>query len=357
MIRRSLAIVILMKYTLNFFLFMAILLSGCTGSNSIPTPAASVTPEAKFTDEPPLPTSTAAATSPSPTLNPTQQVVSTLVHSTLIARSTEAVATDQAYNHLIAEFPDSCQSINSSLSPNGTWLATDCPLERDFRILNHDKYAKIYISYDVLFKDEALLNKTGYISPLFWSRDGLYFFFSKQVCCDYTESLSNSGQLYRFDLDTYEHQEVVSGDHNYFSFSPNKNIFIHIPDDVTGSGNPLTLNIINIKTLQKTSLPLTAFEQAGFIVWERSSNEIAMMVKTGSNADGNENFSVIIINLVNAVTQSIIANSKSPVVPLDWSSKNIITIRKDPCLEDQANNCMSEFLYYDTKLGEFTSQP
>jgi len=122
-------------------------------------------------------------------------------------------------------------------------------------------------------------------------------------------------------------------------------------------GKPLTLNIVDIYSLQKKSLVLPDYEQAGFVVWNRSGSAFVMMTRTGKREDDSAKYSLVSVDLISAVTKPLMDNSPFPLVPVDWSFNNVITVRKDQCAGESAEGCMSEFLYYDLKSGKFVPKP
>jgi hypothetical protein len=193
------------------------------------------------------------------------------------------------------------------------------------------------------------------VQPLFWTSDGRYLFFTQHVCCIDTDAFGWDGALIRLNLNTGEAQVLISGHMNYFSFSPEGNTLIHIPNDHAGGGMPLIINVMDTKTWSQTRLSFNDYEQAGSLIWAPDESGFALTTKIGNYYAGGEVFSVIVVGFSSGSSKIIFTQNSTFVGPVDWSEENVITL-VESCNQlqvDDFNDCANQFLFYDLNSETF----
>jgi hypothetical protein len=343
-----------MKQNSIIFLLCCIFIAGCV----------SVTAEAVY---PPATLNTAAITispvkslipsktlTPSPTLGLTSQAATTMIAGTRIVQTAQSSETQEKIAAVNSEFLEICESRNPSLSPDENWLAQDC-FSNQFMVSSRESSRTIVISYQEIMELTGDAMRISNVQPLFWTADGRYLFFTQHVCCIDTDAFGWDGALLRLNLNTGEAQVLISGHMNYFSFSPNGNTLIHIPNDHAGGGMPLIINIMDTKAWSQTRLLFSDYEQAGSLVWAPDESGFTLTTKIGNYYAGGEEFSVIVVDFSSGSSKIIFTQNSTFVGPVDWSEDNIVTL-VESCNQlqvDDFNDCANQFMFYDLNAETF----
>lgn len=317
-----------MKKCLYLLLLFIFALFGCgeTAATKIPTTA---TNRHTSTNLPGTPTATlllptATPQSPMATLDPTLEVVLTLYRQTQEAGEIEAQATAQALQSFEELFKGMCY-YQSNLSPDGNWLAQDCLSENKFQVIKKNALTVWTVEYKQIFES---VEGAGSISPVYWTKDGGYLYFSRLDCCADNDTMSNGNMLYRMDLKNGQWKMVIDGYFNYYSFSPTSRRLLYILNDQAVTGNPLVVHVMDIISGSETKFDFPAFEQAGVVVWKEDGLQFAMTVKTGNVFDENELFSIVVIDLKEGSSKTIVADNKKALSVVQWSNDDVLTIEK-----------------------------
>lgn len=341
------------KNSIIFFVY-SIFIAGCISH----TPESTYNPVALVTETitvSPTPQVFRTRTfAPSPALGLTRQVAATMIESTRIVQTAQSNEEQEKIAAVKSEFSEICESCNASLSPDENWLAQDC-LSNQFMVSSREGSRSIVISYRKITELTGERMRISNVQPLFWTRDGRYLFFTQHFCCIDTDAFGWDGALIRLNLNTGESQVLISGHMNYFSFSPDGNTLIHIPNDHAGGGRPLIINVMDTKTWSQTRLSFSDYEQAGSLVWPPDESGFALTTKIGNYYVGGEVFSVIVTDFSSGSSKIIFTQNSTFVGPIDWSKDNVITL-VESCNQlqvDDFNDCVNQFMFYDLNSETF----
>lgn len=354
-----------MRKYLIIFLLLATIVIGCNTTGVItptamPHPSSTLTPFVSKTKTL-IPTLTSIPTkTPTvvPTLNATQEVVSTIFKSTAVVEATQTFIAQEAIQTAKLDLNNDCNAWHISLSPDKKWLARDCQRDNVFRVSKIDGSMNFEISHEEisnLVLEDSSNAYVGDVFPLFWSSDGRFLFFSEDICCVDTDAYGSSDSLFRLNLQTGAWSEVISGGANYFKFSLLGQKLIHIPNDISGAGMPVIINIIDLETWSQEHILLNDNEQAGSVVWSPDENNIVLVAKTGNVYDDNQKFSIIVLDLIKKSSRVI--SYPDYMYPVNWFEDNIIVLLGVSCIKDNPYSCYDVFLFYDMNLEKFISSP
>lgn len=348
------------KWVFTSVLF-AIVLFGCSEATKVVTPEKIVNIPTniptKAATASRLPTATRKPNTPTPTLNPTIQVASTLYEQTQIAQREDDQATQQAMNGFRNTFKGMCDNApyQTDLSPDGNWLAQDC-FQDKFQVIGKDNSVIWVVKYDQMFETEGMY---GAIFPIHWAGKDNFLYFSQYTCCVDNDTMSNGNMLYRLDLKTGDWKMIMDGYFNHYSFSPTGRRLLYISDDQAATGKPLVVHIRDLSLGTEKEFNFPEFEQAGAVFWNEDGTRLAITAKTGNIFAENQLFSIVEINVKDDTSKVIMLNNKGRVWVTNWSDDDILTIKKYSYYgTDNQYYEIAEQIYYDLTSNEFiTSIP
>jgi hypothetical protein len=338
------------KYLILLLLFVPVL-SGCGGTATrgpaqIPTRPQ---PEATATLTP-FPTRTH---SPTKTFEPTLAAAATFYRQTQEAEEVGARATVQALDEYQRVFGGECGSYIAfmSVSPDGNWLAQDCSYDK-LQVINKNSSVIWEVDYKDIFDP---IEQSGSVYPLYWTRNSSYLYFTSRFCCADTDTMSNGDMLYRMDLSTGEWKMLIDGYFNYYSFSPTGRRLLYILNDQAHPDGPfLVLHIMDLSTGEEAKYEFPQFEQAGNVTWKADGLHLAMMTKTGNYFDENVLFSIVLLDVRDGRSETLIADDPNAPAMVDWSDDDILTVESFAYLGPDGSGhyySLVERRYYDLKIG------
>jgi len=335
-------------------MLFAFILIGCGRVGITGLPAATIAALTKIpnTATLPLPAITPGPNTPTLTPDPTLQVVATLYKQTQVANDLSAQATQRAMDGFRKTFNGMCENIDlqTSLSPDGKWLAQDCPLDR-FQVIRKDNSVVWAVKYEQIFES---IEGAGAIFPVHWANDGSYLYFTQVGCCADNDSMRTGNMLYRMDLGTGEWKMIVSGYFNHYSFSPTGRRLLYILNDQASTGKPLVVHILDLNPGTEKKIEFSDFEQAGYVLWKEDGTRLVMTAKTGNVFEGNQLFSIIEIDIKEDSSRVIIQKSRDIAKVIDWSATDVLTIEKYsyPGTGDQYYS-IAEHSYFELNTNAF----
>lgn len=345
-----------MKKCIFSFTLLILVLFGCKGTTTTKVPEITVatTIEIPVTTAATLLLATATFEPSVPTQipNPTLQTAATLRQQTQEANDLSSRATQTAMDGFRNVFKGMCDNddFQTDLSPDGNWLAQDCPLDR-FQVIKKDNSVTWVVEYEQIFES---VEGAGYIFPIYWSKDNNYLYFTQIGCCADNDSMRTGNMLYRMDLGTGEWNMIIGGYFNHYSFSPTGRRLLYILNDQAATGNPLVVHILDINFGSEGRFEFPNLEQAGMVIWSEDGTKLAMTAKTGNVFDENEMFSIIEIDVKEVTSKIIIPDSKDRLRVVQWSDSNVLTIEKQSYYGTNGQYYdIAEQTYYDLNLREF----
>ena len=318
-----------------------------TAMTPLPTIDATFTPSKQITE----------TLEPAGTMEPTFAYLATAQEATFNAHRIQVVETKQAISDLAKVHTQMCgfQLGGVFVSPNGKWIATDCRFDADsFRVFETSGNPVWEIPYSAIF--EYYPDFLGSVRVLHWSADGNYLYFVNNACCPHTDTMSNGDALYRLNLQTGDWNLVIPGNFNYYSFSPTERHLVYILNDQANANDVVHVHVVDLVSEKEEIIDAGNFEQAGQAFWKHDGQQFALTAQTGNIYDENRRFSLIVLNLQNRVSRTIILDSAESLTLIDWSTDNILTIRTVKIME-YAGYYVNYFgtLYYDLNVDQFIS--
>lgn len=330
-------------------------------NTATPQPSSTITPFVSKTRTcipslTPAPTKTPTLV---PTLNPTEKAVATIVEATSVVKATQSAVLQVEIQTAQKISGNDCETSRVKLSPDEKWMARDCGRDDGFRVSSSDGTKLFVISYsDVSDLLGFTSSDTWYVDniyPLHWTEDGRFLFFSEYICCVDTDAFGWDDDLFRLNLITGEWSRLINGTANYYDFSPAGEKMIYIPFDRSGFGQPVIINILDLETWSQNQILLQDYEQAGSVVWSPDEKSIVLVAKTGNIYDGNQKYSIVIMDLVTDSYKVI--SYPYHIYPVSWSENNVITLISVSCAKDNPYSCYDVFLFYDLNIEGFVYAP
>lgn len=243
-------------------------------------------------------TLTRAPSQPSEPANTLTPVPPTVPIATLNAR-----ATLEAFGILCDDF-ETDSNRHGKISPDGKWISISCGYKRNQTLIvqNQDGVRWVFDFAD--FVDPSLQDVMGRFTPLAWSPDNRFFYFSKVI--GYSgggnQCFSGGGDygLYRLHLDTGTLVTFISSDGQDFPgdkirFSPTNEYYAVNRDGVTIrnilSGNETKIDVSGVMEMtwspdgkflafSVASCGETLVESSSIFVWDSSTNQTQVLFST-----------------------------------------------------------------------------
>ena len=316
-----------------FFLIFVLVSCGSAQPTSHPTAIPTIFFADTFTPQP-TPTITltvTASTTPTPSITYTPLPSATMdltraafdaYHApTEAAEATSVPLTEEARATTNAAFPEACGYQYPSVSPDGNWLADDCG---EFHVVSRNGQKKIVITHKELAPPDTYVSD---VIPYYWSKDSQNLYFTPRFCCADTDANGWGGPLYRLDLRSSKWAKMIGGGFfNYYSFSPTGRRLLYIPHD-QGSGPPVELHIIDLKSGADQKLNLNSFEQAGWVLWKPDGTSFVISGQVGNFYEENRQFALLLVSLDDlSITELVSLGKHNELYATDWSNDDVLTI-------------------------------
>lgn len=344
------------SYSLAVAFIVIVLLASC-GINTFQTPVTIVsstenTPtQVKQTAEVAVASQTLTGT-----MEPTFAYWATAQESGFDAQSTQVVETKQAISDLSAQYSQMCghQLEGVFTSPDGNWVASDCRFDGDFFRVFHTRGNQIWdVPYSAIF--EFYPEFLGSVRALHWSSDGNYLYFSNSSCCADTDATTNGDALYRLNLQTGDWILLIPGIFNYYSFFPDGNRLVYLLNNQAGVNKLIILHLLDLDTGQEELIDVGNFEKA-WVVWNHDGMQLALTAQTGNAYSDDRKFALVVVDLLQKKSQTIIQLTKAGLGVTAWSNDDILTISRSTVMEDNGYYVNAvDVMFYDLKINRFVT--
>ncbi|MDL1943576.1 hypothetical protein FBQ99_14680 [Chloroflexi bacterium CFX2] len=247
-----------------------------------------------------LPTKTLTRT-PSQTPEPTK--ILTPVPHTIPVATLNAEATLEAFSNLCDEF-ETDSSRYGKISPDGKWISISCGYKRNQTLIVQNQNGVKWVFDFTDFIDPSLEGVMGRFTPLAWSPDNRFLYFSKVM--GYSgggnQCFPGGGDygLYRLHLETGTLVTFISSDGNDFPgkkirFSPTNEYYAVNRDGVTirniMSGKETKIDVSGVMEMiwspdskflafSVASCGETLVESSSIFVWDSSTNQTQVLLST-----------------------------------------------------------------------------
>jgi len=289
---------------------------------------------------------------PTGTMEPTFAYWATAQESRFDAQHAQIAETKQAILGLATTYPQLCGFENEgvSVSPDGNWVASDCRVAGDFfRIFQTHGNLIWNISYSEIF--EFYPEFLGSVHVLHWSADGNYLYFANRSCCADIDAETNGDALYRLNLQTGDWKLLIPGIFNYYWFFPDGQRLLYILNNQAGGF--VRLHLLDIKTGKEELMDVGNFEQA-WVVWNHDGMRLALTTQTGSAYTDDSKFALVVVDLLQKKSQTIIQLTEDGLGVTAWSDDDILTINRWNVMEYNGDYVSTfEAVFYDLKINQF----
>lgn len=285
-----------MKPSLSIFFFLLIF-TGCKSqSEPIPSLVANTATSQPIISKTSLPTETPTQTT-IPTLTPTR------VQPTVPAATLNAQATSAVLESLCDEF-ESDSTRHVKISSDGQWVSISCGYKRNRTLIVQNQDGVKWVFDYVNFIDPSLEGFLGGFTPLAWSPDNRFFYFSKVI--GYSgggnQCFPGGGDygLYRLHLKTGSIVTLVSSDGLDFPgdmirFSPNNEYYavnrdgVTIGNTISGKETKIAVSGVMEMIWSPDGMFLafsvagcgeTLVESSSIFVWNSSTNQTEVLLST-----------------------------------------------------------------------------
>jgi hypothetical protein len=292
---------------------------------------------------------------PAGTMEPTFAYLATAQEARFDAQHTQVAETKQAIFTISTQYTQMCgyQLYGVFISPDGEWIASDCRFDLEsFRVFQTQGNQVWEIPYSEIFPYYP--DFLGSVRALHWSPDWDYLYFVNNSCCADVDSMSNGDALYRLNLQTGHWKLIIAGNFNYYSFSPDGQQIVYILNNQAGVNNSLDLHLLELNTGKEALIDAGSFEQAGWAVWKQDGQQIALIAQTGSAYADDRKIALIVADLQNQRSETIIPLTEDSLAVVEWSDDDILKIEKGKLLEHRGYYLSDvDLLYYDLKTDQF----
>jgi hypothetical protein len=282
-------------------IFVLLIISGCTSvsdqNESLIVHTATIQPPPSITL---LPSKTST---PIPSQTPKLTKTLIPVTPTISVATLNAEATSEAVINLCDEFETDSDRY-AILSPNGEWVAIRCGYKRNQSLIVQNQDGVRWVFHFRDFVDPSLGDVMGRFSPIAWSPDNRFLYFSKVM--GYSgggnQCFPGGGDygLYRLHLDTGTLVTFISSDGQDFPgdkvrFSPTNEYYAVNRDGVTirniVSGNETKIDVSGVMEMMWSpdgkflafsvaSCGETLVESSSILVWDSSTNQVQVLFST-----------------------------------------------------------------------------
>jgi hypothetical protein len=320
-------------------LIMAILLSACGTT----TPAQQETPTATVRPTH-IPTNTVHYSTPLPTITDRSPIPTfptrTLSPDELAYTATYSAldASHAAQRTAVAEFfvpGNDCQFANnfviSLISPDGNWMATDCPNKQEAQIIQRGGSSIRRIPYQTFLPADAPYEISD-VSAVRWTNDSQYLYliphrdYGYSWDPSYLHLLLDRYDIYRWSVNADTVSIFLQGVY-YYSFSPTDRRVVYISEKAA----PVTLNIMDMTTREISAVELVEdphCRQAAPIVWSPDGTRFVIRTAYGSEffddvSEPNRQ-SLILVDTINMTQTKLVDRSPDWIERMEWTAINIL---------------------------------
>jgi len=346
------------NYYLSVAALLVIVFLVSCGINKFETPITlipamgSVTIEAKQTAE--IATASQPLVNPTGTMEPTFAYWATAQESRFDAQYTQIAETEQANFGLATNYPQMCGLLRDgvSVSPDGNWVASDCRIYGDFfRVFQTHGNLIWNIPYSAIF--EFYPEFLGSVHVLHWSSGGDYLYFSNSSCCADNDATTNGDALYRLNLQTGDWILLIPGIFNYYSFFPDGQRLVYLLNNQPGVKKLISLHLLDIDTGKEELIDVGNFEKA-WVVWNHDGMRLALATQTGNAYSDDRKFALVVVDLLQKKSQTIIQLTEDGLGVTDWSDDDILTISRSSVMEYNEYYVNTiDVVFYDLKINQF----
>ncbi|HMS00797.1 MAG TPA: hypothetical protein PKE62_16215 [Anaerolineales bacterium] len=245
-----------------------------------------------------------------------------------------ASITEQAFANLNSIYTGMCESHPSLIlkSPDENWLAQDCLFD-SLQVIKKDGANTWKVSYKEIFsKSDNFPYNQGNISPVHWTNNSQYLYFSARSCCwdPGLFMLSGTTTLYRMDIKNGMYSLTRSGLFD-FSFSPTDRRITFI-EELT---SPLIVEIQDLTTGSVVKVNLNVDDnhnQASVDAWSSDGLKFAVSTVSGINYSHDvgylDKFSLIIVDISDLSQRTIVKDLQTNYLRvIEWSEDDILTFQ------------------------------
>lgn len=207
--------------------------------------------------------------------------------ATLTARPTSTITITPTIDKIVALVSDFKVSIlclsNYRVSNDKNWIGADCPRSQELIIVNKSTGKKIILSYQEIEKD---ISSNFSIRPLSWSSDNRYLYFTTR-CCEFNDSSSSNGELYRFDTENESWSiQVHVVDRPFYFFSNNGEHYIYLnylSPEGSDFSEDIEICMVDVKTNKRKRIFLKYYRLSQYdtpeYTWSSDGNQFSLALE------------------------------------------------------------------------------
>ncbi len=270
-----------------------------------------------------------------PTLSPTR------VRPTIPVATLNAKATSEVLESLCDEF-ESDSSRFSRISPNGGWVAISCGYKRNQTLIIQNQQDAKWIFHLADFLEPNLQGGTGGLSPLAWSIDGKFLYFTKVLGADGGGNQCFPGYgvygLYRLHLKTGTLVTLISSKDDWFPgdeirFSPTNEYYAVDLNGVT---------IINLESGDATRIDVSGVMEMS---WSPDGRFLAFSIAS-CGEDFVESSSIFVWDSSTKQKQVLLSSEEMLLRPRTWIDNSILEFEGEKWVD---NDYLYTIFQYDLK--------
>jgi Tol biopolymer transport system component len=319
-------------------IFVMLIIASCTsvsGQNE-----SSITHTATIQSSPSKPVLPTEALTRTPSQTPQLTKTLSSVPPTISLATLNAEATLEAFSTLCDEF-ETDSSRYAKLSPDGKWVSISCGYKRNQTLLVQNQEGIMWIFDFTDFIDPSLEGGMGSFTPLAWSLDNRFLYFTKVLGYSGGGNQCFPGHgvygLYRLHLETGTLITLIPSDDRFpgdeIRFSP-KNDYYAIDKD--------GIQITNLITGTVTKLDVSGVMEMS---WSPDGNFLAFSVaKCGE--DFVESSSVYVWDSSTKQTQVLFSSEEMLLIPRSWINNSLLGFEGEKWVD---NDYLYTIFEYDIK--------
>jgi len=293
------------------------------------------------------PTSTLNFSTPTATLNPTQQI---WLSTAIVIKEKQQAVDEQAREKTgkeIDKFPVGCEdSYNFDVSPDTKWLATSCGDRYHSMIVVQNKEGKKWVLDFKDFLHPSFEEGTpGGLKVVFWDSEDEYLYFTATVGWsgggDFCFSGGGALGLFRLDLKTGSWTTLIDRTNrfpgNKIKFSP------------TGRRYAVDINGITISDLQTGKIIQLDANRVMDLIWSHDGTKLAYSISRCNEEGFVINSSLYIWDALKNESRLISRIEKALLYPDSWDDFSRLSISSEEYIPEIKNTIYTLYEYNITQ--------